>query len=248
MRPAQRVNFAVGLLLLAGCSSDPPKHEPPCEEKFDLSSDPTNCGYCGHTCGYGQSCVDGACTCLPPNTAMCSHCTDLSSDPFNCGACAAVCQSPTSTCEQGKCVCKGVVCGVVCVDPASPQAKCKCGGTASPCEDRPLGECKSTTGCAPAKNASEVRSRARCSIMRAQRATGKPGAIARLELGCARGARPARRSLGFSASRRQGARKSTSVRARRPRARRWPLTSARRSPGVCGSYRPSDLIWGAARG
>ena len=151
MRPAQRVNFAVGLLLLAGCSSDPPKHEPPCEEKFDLSSDPTNGGYCGHTCGYGQSCVDGACTCLPPNTAMCSHCTDLSSDPFNCGACAAVCQSPTSTCEQGKCVCKGVVCGVVCVDPASPQAKCKCGGTASPCEDRPLGECKSTTGCAPAK-------------------------------------------------------------------------------------------------
>ena len=100
----------------------------------------------------------------------------------------------------------------------------------------------------PRRNASEVRSRARCSIMRAQRATGKPGAIARLELGCARGARPARRSLGFSASRRQGARKSTSVRARRPRARRWPLTSARRSPGVCGSYRPSDLIWGAARG
>jgi hypothetical protein len=80
----------------------------------DVSSDASNCGACGHSCGtsYGSvshngvgywSCVAGTCQC---STVACgSVCTDLSSDNQNCGACGVVCADldPNSWCLNGQC-------------------------------------------------------------------------------------------------------------------------------------------------
>ena len=41
---------------------------------FDLTSDSSNCGECGHACGYGLSCCKG-------------KCVDLNNDKSHCGSC-----------------------------------------------------------------------------------------------------------------------------------------------------------------
>src|SRR5688572_27277197 len=44
----------------------------------ELSTDPGNCGVCGHGCGLGGQCVGGVCRCPSRN---------LANDPSHCGAC-----------------------------------------------------------------------------------------------------------------------------------------------------------------
>jgi len=70
----------------------------------DLSSDPANCGACGHACG-GGTCVNGSCVCNPGYTACNGACVDLQSDPTNCGACGYDCDANTGFegCRNGAC-------------------------------------------------------------------------------------------------------------------------------------------------
>ncbi|GLJ40107.1 hypothetical protein SUGI_0821580 [Cryptomeria japonica] len=41
---------------------------------IDVSSDPSNCGSCGHACGYGLRCCGGKCLDLNVNNAHCGSC------------------------------------------------------------------------------------------------------------------------------------------------------------------------------
>jgi hypothetical protein len=75
-----------------------------------LSSDPSNCGSCGHSCPAGQICNNSKCigisileTCpqFAPNKCG-TTCTDLSKDPSNCGACGNRCKA-SEKCINGAC-------------------------------------------------------------------------------------------------------------------------------------------------
>lgn len=86
----------------------------------DTSSDPSNCGSCGHQCLQGEICVGSQCTCAPPNTfcgTQCNlrpcSCSDLLTDSSNCGACGNACPAGTD-CQGGTCVktcCDDLDCG-----------------------------------------------------------------------------------------------------------------------------------------
>jgi len=92
---------------------------------LDLSSDPANCGSCGHACGTGELCLGGFCTTAAPCTlatqdapcdlggskqgSCCSGaCVDPTSDPTNCSGCGRSCPAPT-TCSAGLCKVGGAV-------------------------------------------------------------------------------------------------------------------------------------------
>jgi hypothetical protein len=68
----------------------------------DLSSDKTNCGFCGATCTGNLQCQDGACACLAPFVNCSGNCANLVTDNANCGSCGTVCVSP-ATCTNGAC-------------------------------------------------------------------------------------------------------------------------------------------------
>jgi hypothetical protein len=130
--------LALCALGLAGCRKEPDCHLPTidCGGKcVDASTDASNCGGCGVTCGAGQTCcgrcVDlatdaancggcgqdcglgtcggGVCTCTPAGThcpaAPNPWCRDLTTDRANCGTCGTACTFPGSTCEGGACGC-----------------------------------------------------------------------------------------------------------------------------------------------
>lgn len=73
----------------------------------DVSTDPGNCGSCGHSCGTNTGaewiCVSGQCQCS--GDACGTVCTVLQSDNANCGACGTVCAAldVNSWCQTGQC-------------------------------------------------------------------------------------------------------------------------------------------------
>jgi len=83
---------------------------------IDTSSDPNNCGSCGHHCPPDAACVNGTCVCSLGNTACGGICTNLLIDNNNCGSCGHVCP-PDSVCENATCACLTVVCGGHCCPP-----------------------------------------------------------------------------------------------------------------------------------
>jgi hypothetical protein len=88
----------------------------------DLSSDPANCGDCGHRCltstGQKGDCCNSEC-CFPPRKCCripgaVPVCTNLASDPNNCGDCGHKC--PTDATGQVGVCCRGQCCppGSIC--------------------------------------------------------------------------------------------------------------------------------------
>src|SRR6185436_4225184 len=73
----------------------------------NTTTEPQNCGACGHVCGAGLTCVNGQCQVKCPlgYSSSCSghvgECIDLRFDPQNCGVCGHVCPS---FCNNGQCV------------------------------------------------------------------------------------------------------------------------------------------------
>ncbi|MDB4944792.1 MAG: Tryptophan synthase alpha chain [Labilithrix sp.] len=81
--------------------------------EVDKSSDPKNCGACGHACAANQDCVDGSCLC-PEGTTRCGDsCVDILNDPSNCGGCLNDCPGPSRSPGGGP-QCSGGVCTYVC--------------------------------------------------------------------------------------------------------------------------------------
>lgn len=69
---------------------------------LDTSSDPENCGTCGHHCVTGATCTAGACACPMGQTVCGSGCVDTRWNSANCGACGMAC--PTGQyCNFGSC-------------------------------------------------------------------------------------------------------------------------------------------------
>lgn len=81
----------------------------------DTTTDPVNCGACGHACATNESCNAGSCsTCR--DTICGGSCVNLESDADNCGACGNACKAGDtcvggtcgSCCTGGNTICKGV--------------------------------------------------------------------------------------------------------------------------------------------
>jgi hypothetical protein len=85
----------------------------------DLSSTTSHCGACGHICGQGQVCSEGACLCQEGAKVCAGACAAVASDPNNCGTCGIVC-GQGRVCESGLCqlnCSQGFTrCGDSCVD------------------------------------------------------------------------------------------------------------------------------------
>lgn len=101
----------------------------------DLSSDPRNCGSCGHACGGREVCLSGRCEsgCPDGQTFCRDRCTDIHSDPANCGSCDHACAShmnAITVCADGGCA---FVCGPGHADcDLAPENGCEIDVTADP--------------------------------------------------------------------------------------------------------------------
>jgi hypothetical protein len=68
-----------------------------CNTKLDdgcesnVTTDPYNCGICGHACAEGISCIEGRCGCPAGMIECAGSCVDPRTDDFNCGACDYTC-------------------------------------------------------------------------------------------------------------------------------------------------------------
>jgi stigma-specific protein Stig1 len=125
--------------------------ESPCQQNgktlcngacVDPSTDPANCGACGHRCEGDQECLGGTCLggdcrlecgdrsrwpnrpldapgatagvcCNRPGGEEPRGCTDLATDNWNCGGCGVTCE-PNTRCQKGQCVCQGAICDEHC--------------------------------------------------------------------------------------------------------------------------------------
>src|SRR5512138_2215162 len=94
-----RILASVLLVVLAACSSSSDCSQTVCGSScVDVTTDPFNCGACGHSCGLG-TCTASQCTCSssPPTVMLCPSnpvngtCIDTASDVNNCGHCGGVC-------------------------------------------------------------------------------------------------------------------------------------------------------------
>lgn len=76
----------------------------------DITADGANCGSCGHACGVGEGCVQGACVaaCASPNLMCGATCVDAANDGTNCGGCGHVCPG-AETCASGLCAGERIV-------------------------------------------------------------------------------------------------------------------------------------------
>ena len=105
----------------------------------DLDNDPSNCGGCGVSCGFGARCLRGRClaiSCGRGLTLCGDSCVDLTTDAANCGACGRFC-GPGARCAGGTCAIDACEpgttrCGATCVNLTSDAANCGACGVACP--------------------------------------------------------------------------------------------------------------------
>jgi hypothetical protein len=76
-----------------------------CKSSIDYVNDNANCGRCGNSCSYNQSCTGGFCQCAPGYDSCMGQCKstgDYISDNSNCGRCGNSCGIGES-CVGGMC-------------------------------------------------------------------------------------------------------------------------------------------------
>ena len=101
----------------------------------NTSSDPKNCGSCGHACDPGATCENGQCSCADDQTQCGDRCVDTQTDHDNCGDCGHVCgdcqvcsggQCVAKTCPEQSVCCKGT-CVPLCISGDQPDpTTCQC--------------------------------------------------------------------------------------------------------------------------
>ena len=90
----------------------------------DLSSNPNNCGSCGHTCGTGQLCQNGQC--VNPCAANGGTCNG------NSDCCSGHCENNQCVCPSGCIVLANGTCAQTCTGvPDSCTCNGTCGGDSS---------------------------------------------------------------------------------------------------------------------
>ena len=120
-----------------------------------LSTDPLNCGACGHRCGAGTcSGTPPSCTCNASPILDCGpsaspQCVNGATDSLNCGACGHLCG--LGTCGNGICTCAigpgfifdcGVAASPQCVDTLTDPNNCGgCGAACSSMQHCSFGFC-----------------------------------------------------------------------------------------------------------
>ena len=104
----------------------------------DLTSDPDNCGSCGHACNTGtttgQKCVNSSCvqTCGGGSAICGDACADLLGDPNNCGMCGMKCNSGfvcndggcALSCQTGYDKCPNDAGETICINPQTNDYNC----------------------------------------------------------------------------------------------------------------------------
>src|ERR1044071_4148259 len=70
----------------------------------DLLSTAAHCGDCNTSCGAGQSCNGGSCSCVSPLTLCGNSCVDVNSDPNHCGGCTRPACAAGQSCSNGVCM------------------------------------------------------------------------------------------------------------------------------------------------